>query len=313
MTKIILAFAYLLLSSCANNQPQIISGTTMGTTYLVKTPNKAINQAAIDKRLTQLSGIFSTWDKSSELSLLNQKPINQWHKVSAELFFVLQQSKAIYQQTQGYFDPSIGRLIDLWGFGVVKVENKPSRAQVHKILAYSSIKYLQLQAGKVKKTKPIHINLSAIAKGYAVDQIGQLLSLNKHQNFLVEIGGEVITRGKNAKYDWKIGIEMPNNDTPISQILHNQAVATSGNYRNYFVWENQRYTHILNPKNGLPVKNDLASVSVFHEQAMMADAYATAMMVMGSKQAIALANRLNLRLIMILDKSHQHKILRVNL
>lgn len=291
----------------------MINGVTMGTTYLIKTPSKPIDKTAIDKRLNQLNGIFSTWDENSELSLLNKKPINQWHSVSAELFFVLQQSKALQQQTQGYFDPGIGRLIDLWGFGTAKVTHKPKATQVREILENASIQYLLLQAGKVKKTRDIHLNLSAIAKGYAVDQIGQLLRRQKHQDFLVEIGGELLAGGKNAKHFWKIGIEMPDNTAVIEQILHNNAIATSGNYRNYFVWENQPYAHILNPHNGLPVVSDLASVSVLHPQAMMADGFATAMMLMGSKQASSLANRLNLAVIMILNKTHQYQVLRLNL
>lgn len=305
---------FLLLSACGNTQTNIINGTTMGTTYNIQqVDGRRLSLAQIEAKLSKINAIFSTWDDNSQLSLLNKMPINQWIDISAELFFVLQHSKILHQQTRGYFDIGIGRLIDLWGFGVNKIKQKPNRVQINKALKNSSIVYLELSAGKVRKTQDIHLDLSAIAKGYAVDQIAQLLLDNNSQNFLVEIGGEIVVRGKNGNKNWILGIKHPDNAQPITVKLTNQAIATSGDYRNYFIWENQQYPHILNPHNGLPTTSDLTSVSVLHAQAMIADAFATAMMVMGSKSAIALANQLNLRVIMILDKAQQHKILRVNL
>ncbi len=286
----------------------------MGTTYNVQQiDGKRLSQAKIEARLAQINAVFSTWDETSELSLLNKKPVNEWIDASNELLFVLTQSKKLRGQTHGYFDPGIGRLIDLWGFGSVETQQKPSRAQVGKALKNSSIAFLELRDGQVKKTKDIHLDLSAIAKGYAVDEIAKLLTSHDAKNFLVEIGGEVLVRGNNAGKDWTLGIEHPSGAEPIVIKPSNQAIATSGDYRNYFIWQGQKYQHILDAKTGLPAAVDLASVSVIHPQTMIADAYATAMMAMGSEQAINLANRLNLMVIMVLNKAHQYKVLKINL
>ena len=304
---------FLGLSACGDNHPtQTITGSTMGTSYTVKTIGLGVSREQIEQVLEQVNKTFSTWDENSELSLLNQKPINQWIKVSSELFFVLDQSKKIYQQTQGYFDPGMGRLIDAWGFGASKVAQKPSRAQVSELLPLSSIQYLQLEDGRVKKTRDIHVNLSAIAKGFGVDQVAKLLKENQVQNYLVEIGGEVITSGKQGEKVWMLGIERPNGTEPIAIALNNQAIATSGNYRHYFVWEGVRYMHILTPSSGLPANTDLASVSVLDKQTMVADAYATAMMAMGSKKALDLAKRFNLSVVLIFNQQHDFKVVKIN-
>lgn len=313
MLKALLIPIFLVLSACGDNQPiQIITGSTMGTSYTVKTVDRRVSKSQIEQVLGQVNKTFSTWDKNSELSLLNQKPINQWVEVSDELFFVLDQSKKIYQQTQGYFDPGMGRLIDAWGFGVARVVQKPSRLQVSELLPLSSIQYLQLDDGRVKKTRDIHVNLSAIAKGFGVDQVAKLLEENQVLNYLVEIGGEVITSGKQGDKSWTLGIERPNGTEPIAIVLDHQAIATSGNYRHYFVWEGVRYMHILTPGSGLPANTDLASASVLDKQAMVADAYATAMMAMGSKKAHDLAKRLNLSVVLILNQQHDFKVVKIN-
>ncbi|MBE8190303.1 MAG: FAD:protein FMN transferase [Candidatus Thioglobus sp.] len=313
----LIAAAILLLSACVGEPENRVSGESMGTTYQVRQiDEKPVLAAKIEARLKQINKVFSTWDANSELSLLNKKPINKWLNITNELFFVLLEAKKIHLQTDGYFDPGIGNLIDLWGFGAVKnLQNlqKPSMEKVAKVLKNSSIRHLQFRPGMVKKTKNIRLNLSAIAKGYAVDEIAKLLLENGAENFLVELGGEVLVRGKNGKKAWVIGVERPNNSTPIAVKLTNQAIASSGDYRNFFVWQGQKYSHILQPKTGLPAKTNLAAVSVFHNQTMLADAYATAMMAMGSELAIKLAKRLNLSAIMVLNEANKFKILRINL
>jgi len=314
MLRALLISIFLGLSACVGNQPtQALTGSTMGTTYTVKITDSSVSKLQIEQVLDQVSKTFSTWDSDSELSLLNLKPTDQWIDVSSELFFVLNQSKKVYQQTQGYFDPGIGRLIDVWGFGVAKVTQKPSRTQVDELLPLSSIRYLQLDNGRVKKTKDIHLNLSAIAKGFGVDQVARLLKKHQVKDFLVEIGGEVIASGKQGGRSWVLGIEQPNGAEPIAMVLNNQAIATSGNYRNYFVWEGEHYMHILTPSNGLPANTDLTSVSVLNQQAVMADAYATAMMVMGSEKAAELAKQLNLSVVLILNQQHDFKVVKINL
>ncbi|SMN13208.1 Thiamin biosynthesis lipoprotein ApbE [Bathymodiolus heckerae thiotrophic gill symbiont] len=289
----------------------------MGTSWTVKViGDSTISQQIIEDRLTVINQIFSTWESTSELSLLNKQPNQQWIAVSDALFYVLKKSKEIHQQTHGYFDPGIGHLVNIWGFGVNKTTQKPSHHQVQKALHNSSIRHLILKDGTdkfVKKTRDIRLDLSAIAKGYAVDEIAKLLNA---KNYLVEIGGEVRVLGNNHAKAWMLGIEQPDNKVnaiPITLKLHDQSVATSGNYRNYFIWQGTRYMHILNPNTGLPASSDLASVSVIHPQTMVADAYATAMMAMGSKKATALAQRLNLSVILILNQRANFKVNKINL
>ncbi len=304
---------FLFLTSCADNDVNVISGKTMGTTYMVKAVNSTVSKTTIDNRLWQINNTFSNWDSASELSKLNSAPVNKWIDVSNDLYLVLAQAKKINQQTQGFFDPGIGKLIDLWGFGAVSSSIKPTRKAVEESKIEASIDNLVLDNNKVKKLKDISINLSAIAKGYGVDEIARLLANNGVDSFMIEIGGEVFARGSNLGSNWVVGIEMPNNQTPIAIKLKNEAVASSGDYRNYFIWEGKKYMHIINPNTGLPAKTNLSSVSVINSKTMLADAYATAMMAMGSEKAQSLANKLNLKTIMILNEEHSYKILKVNL
>ncbi|CAC9509847.1 FAD:protein FMN transferase (EC 2.7.1.180) [uncultured Gammaproteobacteria bacterium] len=304
-----------MFSACGVSEKiNTFSGSTMGTTYTVKTiGDNGISQQKIDDRLTQINQIFSTWDAKSELSAVNQQSVNEWIKVSDELFYVLKTAKEIHQQTEGYFDPGIGNLVDVWGFGANKQIQKPSQIEVYKAFINSSIRYLTLKDGvnkAVKKTRDIYIDLSAIAKGYGVDAIVKLLNT---QNYLVEIGGEVRSGGSNNGKPWMVGVEHPSKATPIAITLNNQAIATSGNYRHYFIWQGKRYMHILNPHTGLPANSDLASVSIIHPQTMVADAYATAMMAMGSQRATALAKQLGLPVILILNQQAHFKVTKINL
>ncbi|MBW5290444.1 MAG: thiamine biosynthesis lipoprotein ApbE [Candidatus Ruthia sp. Asou_11_S2] len=308
MPKLLIIFIFLFLSACSvDDTTQTITGTTMGTSYSIKINNHHVLKSIIDKRLSEIEQVFSTWNEASELSQLNKAPINQWIKVSDELFFVLSQAKKIHKQTQGFFDSGMGRLINVWGFGAIKVQEKPSREKITQALAMSSIEYLRLSNSRVKKLKDMHINLSAIAKGYGVDVVANMLIKQGLKNFMVEIGGEVM-----AQSQWTIGIEKPNHSIPIAIELKNQAIATSGDYRNYLKWQGKKYQHILNPHTGLPANTDLSSVSVIHNSAMMADAYATAMMAMGSQKAKILAQQLSLSVVLILSQQHDFKVLKIH-
>ena len=315
MSKLSIVFIFLFLSSCSSSERlNIITGKTMGTSYSIKTIGlPEIYKIEIDNKLIAINKTFSSWDSASELSLLNKKPINQWIPVSAELFFVISEAKKVFQQTDGYFDVGIGRLIDIWGFGSASISKPPQDAVIKKNLSLASIKYVELKNGQIKKLKDIYINLSAIAKGYAVDEVAKLLKAKKIKNFLVEIGGEVIAFGKNIDRDWIVGIEHPKEQKQLAIKLYDKAIATSGDYRNYFIWQNKRYIHILNPHSGKPVINNLASVSVVNSSAMLADAYATAILAMGAEKAIKFIKKLDLSVILIFNAQHNFKLLKINL
>jgi thiamine biosynthesis lipoprotein len=305
ISSILLIFLVFFSGACTKNTPQILSGNTMGTTWQVKLESN-ISQQTLQHELDKVNRIFSTWDEDSELSRLNKMHVNEWHKVSTDLFFVLESAKNLQTKTNGHFDAGIGALIDIWGFGKNKSNIPPSLIDIQNALKGASLKHLILKNGSVKKTKPIQINLSALAKGYGVDKISEFLIQKGVRRFLIEIGGEVKALGK-----WHIGIETQ--VQPIALNLNNISIATSGNYRNYFKWQDKFYAHILNPLDGLPVQNDLFSVSALHSSAMYADAYATAMMVMGFEKAIQWAKKFNLSVVFVRDAAHNFKIIKVNL
>jgi len=316
MRKYGLILILFVLSGCFEKESvELVKGESMGTSYSINVLGDGrIEQDIIDRRLLEINNTFSTWLDDSELSHLNRAPVDEWIEVSSELYALLQQSEEIYQQTDGYFDPGIGRLIDLWGFGANggRIE-VPKREEIEKAFEDSSIKYLLMEGGRVKKTRNIHLNLSAIAKGYAVDEIARLIKMSGINNFLVEVGGEIIASGSNRGDDWVVGVERPDNKKPIPIVVKDATIATSGNYRNYFIWEGKKYMHIFNPSTGFPANNDLSSVSVIHPQSAMSDAYATAMMAMGSIKAIKLANKLKLSALLITNKEDNNKIIKINL
>ena len=312
MRKYGLILILFLLSGCFENESvEVIKGESMGTSYSINVlGDERIEQDIIDRRLVEINDTFSTWQDDSELSKLNRASVDEWIDVSSELYSMLKKSEEIYQQTDGYFDPGIGRLIDLWGFGASGGRTEaPKREEIEKAFENSSIRYLLMEDGRVKKTRDIHINLSAIAKGYAVDEVARLIKMSGIKNFLVEIGGEIVASGSNRGDDWVVGVERPDNKAPIPIVLKDASIATSGNYRNYFIWEGKKYMHIFNPATGLPANNDLSSATVIHDQSAMSDAYATAMMAMGSVKAIELANKLKLTTI----KEDNNQIIKINL
>ena len=316
MRKYGLILILFLLSGCFENESvEQIKGESMGTSYSINVlGDERIEQDIIDRRLVEINNTFSTWQDDSELSQLNRAPVDEWIDVSSELYSMLKQSEEIYQQTGGYFDPGIGRLIDLWGFGASGGRTEaPKREEIEKAFENSSIRYLLMEDGRVKKTRDIHINLSAIAKGYAVDEVARLIKMSGIKNFLVEIGGEIVASGNNRGDDWVVGVERPDNKAPIPIVLKDASIATSGNYRNYFIWEGKKYMHIFNPATGLPANNDLSSATVIHPQSAMSDAYATAMMAMGSVKAIELANKLKLTALLITIKEDNNQIIKINL
>ena len=316
MRKYGLILILFLLSGCLESESvEQIKGESMGTSYSINVlGDERIEQDIIDRRLVEINDTFSTWQDDSELSKLNRASVDEWIDVSSELYSMLKKSEEIYQQTDGYFDPGIGRLIDLWGFGASGGRTEaPKREEIEKAFENSSIRYLLMEDARVKKTRNIHINLSAIAKGYAVDEIARLIKMSGIKNFLVEIGGEVVASGSNRGDDWVVGVERPDNKSPIPIALKDASIATSGNYRNYFIWEGKKYMHIFNPSTGLPANNDLSSATVIHPQSAMSDAYATAMMAMGSKKAIELANKLKLTALLITIKEDNNQIIKINL
>ncbi len=298
-----------LLISCSKDSPsdQLLrfSGSTMGTTYTVKVADAPTDlsqdqlQAAIERVLEKVNDQMSTYRADSELSKLNSNSSTQWIDSSADLLTVVEEALRVSRLTNGAFDITVGPLVNLWGFGPDKQENQvPTQQQITD--AMSRVGYTKMSTRRsppaIRKTRrDIYIDLSAIAKGYGVDKIAEHLeSLGVH-NYLVEIGGDLRAKGHNAEgTPWKIGIEKPVPEQRAVQLiiqLQDQGMATSGDYRNFFEKDGQRFSHTINPRNGMPITHNLASVTVLSPTAMGADAMATALLVMGPETGYMLAKR----------------------
>ena len=299
-----LFFLFNLLA-CSGSGSEVLkfNGLTMGTTYSIKIitnneyPEKTQIQAEIDQILTDINQAMSTYIDNSELSILNQTKNTDWQTLSDELFYVIEHANKISTLTNGAFDVTVGPLVNLWGFGPEPFTNEiPSDTVIESIKQHTGYDKLQLSPATkqiVKTDSEIYIDLSGIAKGYAVDAIANYLDETGFTRYLVEVGGELIGKGKNANdIYWQIGIEKVNPlKRSVQRIisLNNIAMATSGDYRNYFEINGIRYSHTINPTTGKPVTHHLASVTVLHESSMIADALATAFMVLGPEKTMALA------------------------
>lgn len=280
-----------------NNQLLELAGQTMGTGWhvvlsipLSESPDLDAVATGVTGLLEHLDrGVFSTYVEESELSRLNKSKVGEGVVVSRELLEVLLLSRTINQQSYGTFDITVGPLVNLWGFGPQKAEAIPTDTAIAAALRkLGADRYdFDARASKITRLADINIDLSAIAKGYAVDKVAELLLSAGFANFLVEIGGEVRVQGtRQPEQGWRIGIETPQagNRTAIARIDNrgdNFAMAGSGDYRNFFELNGKRYSHEIDPHTGKPVEHALAAVTVLAATAAEADAWATAMMVLG--------------------------------
>ena len=312
---ILIIFLIIGVSACQKTSYEILvlNGLTMGTTYSVKinADNAFVekNQISddIDEILSKINQSMSTYIKESELSNINFSTISDWQSISDDLFEVIDHAINVSLKTNGAFDITIAPLVNLWGFGPDKFQNKiPADEIIELTKRNTGYKKISIDKSlkKISKLDPnLHIDLSGIAKGFAVDKIAQYLDKRGFKNYLIEIGGELIGKGLNKDNEiWQIGIEDPNNHGTIKRIiqLKDMAMATSGNYMNYFEKDGVRYSHTINPVTGKPIKHKLASVTVLDNSAMNADALATAFMVLGPEKALSLANNLEMAIYLII-------------
>ncbi len=274
-----------------------IEGSTMGTTYHVKyLDDNGVNyKAPVDSVLILFNQSLSTYIPESEISTFNSKLSLNF---KSEYFLpVLEKSKEVYLASEGAFDPTVMPLVNAWGFGFKNQENIDS-LKIDSILAFVGFEHVKYTDSiLIKDRQGVMLDFSAIAKGYGVDVVGELLESKGITNYMVEIGGEVRCRGKNNKGNiWLIGIDNPKYNEDGKSIkatvkLENISLATSGNYRNFYIKNGVKYAHTINPKTGYPVNHSLLSASVFAKDCMTADAYATAFMVMGHEKAIKLSEK----------------------
>lgn len=293
-----------------------MSGRTMGTTYSVKyrptqnTPALKVMQGEVDALLAEINHTMSTYDPESELSRFNGMRTTDWVSASASLLAVVKAALEIGAQSNGAFDITLGPLVNLWGFGPefhpdrIPLESDIAAARNRRGLDKVTLRETQ---SAIRKHRPdVFLDLSGIAKGYAVDRVAELMSAHGIEHYLVEIGGEVRVRGlKDQDTPWRIAIEKPlSGERSVHTMLglSDIALATSGNYRNFFETAGRRYSHTIDPITGWPVDNHLVSVTVLADTSMRADAWATAFQVLGPERGMAIAERLGLPVLFVIER-----------
>lgn len=318
VAAVVLACVFGLLAACSDEgDRRELRGGTMGTTWSVVYANKPGVSPDSLRRLIQadLDGLnqsLSTYIPESEISLLNERALKSATVVSPMFAEVLEAALAIGEQTNGAYDVTVGPLIDLWGFGSRGMDDRvPDRAAIDEAKAVVGAGSLGWDRASRQLSKPagLRIDFSSIAKGYAVDRLASLLKVAGLEDFLVEIGGEIRASGERPGGGaWRLAVESPRRETGgIIEVLalRDVAVATSGDYRNYFEVDGKRYSHLVDPRTGYPVSHDLVSVTVVHQNCMQADAWATALIVLGREEAMALATELDLAIYLVASDGDQ--------
>jgi len=287
-------------------QEIFLQGRTMGTTYNIKVIVSADSQdldklqAGIDDLLKELNQQMSTYITDSELSLFNQSQSLTPIDISPGLARVIAEAIRLGELSEGKLDVTVGPLVNLWGFGPEqRPEKQPSEELLKATRSQIGLQHLSLTNNQLSKKIPhLYVDLSTIAKGYGVDIVAEYIEQQGIDNYLVEIGGEIRLKGfKHTGELWVVAIEKPiTTERSVQQFIipKDNAMATSGDYRNYFEADGQRFSHIIDPATGKPIDHKLVSVTVIHPSSMTADGLSTAMMVMGEEQALAFAEKNNL-------------------
>ncbi|KRW61761.1 thiamine biosynthesis lipoprotein [Aeromonas allosaccharophila] len=297
------------------SKPEIhITGSTMGTYYSIKVADSTISdpaklQAEVDLLLERVNDQMSTYRPDSELSRFNQHRSATPIVVSRDTARVVTEAIHIGRESQGALDVTVGPLVNLWGFGPDK---KPTKIPSDELITQTRQKtglgnlhvVTSVDADTLQKDIPdLYVDLSAIAKGFGVDKVAEYLESLGARNYLVEIGGELRINGVNGKgHPWRVAIEKPTAGTGTVQeviVPGDNGVATSGDYRNYYELDGQRFSHTIDPRSGKPIQHRLVSVTVIHPSCMTADGLATVFMVMGTEKSLAYANERGLAIFVI--------------
>ncbi|MEP4544821.1 MAG: FAD:protein FMN transferase [Saccharospirillum sp.] len=302
-----------LLSGCSGwdaAEVHKLSGYSMGTSYTVSIVAKDSEARALDGEvrtvIDEVNVAMSTYLPRSDVSRFNEAAVDGWVTVSPMTAEVVSLALEVAEASDGAFDPTIGPLVNLWGFGPKETTDQvPSEEEIEAAMAMVGWQAIEVDstAHKLRKTEPRELDLSAIAKGYAVDQVADMLEARGINNYLVEIGGEMRFAGTKPENEaWRVAIESPDSERrSVYKILEvsEGSMATSGDYRNFFEQDGMRYSHTLDPQTGYPIRHDLVSATVIGERSVLSDAYATAFMVMGTEAAMALASDQDLAVYLI--------------
>lgn len=309
---LLILFSLVACTEVQDTQPLRLQGQIFGGKWLATLPGdwspdqvKQLEEG-IQGELDKVDAAMSTYKVDSELNQFNRAPLEEWVVLSEELFEVFNLSQAVAKASNGAFDITLGNLVNLWNFGPeVRPEAIPETSLLKERLAASGYQYLELdnENQAARRLRNSYIDLSGVAKGYAVDKVAQWLTQQGVSNFLVNVSGEVIVAGQRApEQAWRIGVEVPDGSQQKAHHileLTDESVATSGDYRNYYEVDGRRMSHTLDPKTGWPVNHQLTSVTVIHPSNAVADAWATAFMVLGTEASLNLANQENIKVLLI--------------
>ncbi|MEE9393436.1 MAG: FAD:protein FMN transferase [Planctomycetota bacterium] len=316
LTAVVMSYVLLLLalvacgdSSSASKPPRSFGGATMGSTWIVKIPESALEGKNVDGLfagakavLKAVNAEMSTYLPNSELSRFNASSSTDWQACSTDLAGVVKRSLAIGVESGGAMDVTLGPVVNLWGFG----PGNPKREVPHDAALTLARERTGLDRLKFRVEPPalrkthssLYVDLSASAKGHGVDRVAMFLESEGIHSYFVEVGGELRARGKKDNGSpWRVAIERPQDiGRGLQRLIEigDRAIATSGDYRNFFKEEGRRFSHTIDPRTGRPVVHSLASVSVVHERCESADAWATALMVLGPVKGYELALERNL-------------------
>ena len=306
---IILSLFFLLLSCKSNEKKEVyttIQGETMGTYYNLKYKSDIDLKPQIDEELIRINDELSTYIPTSTISKFN-KSENGITIAKSDLWENIIKAKEILTLSNGYYDPTVMPLVNYWGFGYVGHEKVKyiDSLKINKLLEHVGFEKIEMtnngtdSINLIKQTNDLQIDLSSIAKGYGVDKIGNLIKEKGINDYLVEIGGEVICSGLSpSNKNWVIGVNTPDEKASVNELilkkqLYNRALATSGNYRNFYSVNGNKYSHTINPKTGFPERSNLLSSTIVANDCMTADALATACMAYGLENSIKMISKLD--------------------
>jgi thiamine biosynthesis lipoprotein len=287
----------------------------MGTRYVVRVGRLPAGTTApalrteVERILEKIDAAMSTYRPDSDISRFNRVSHTDWFAVSAQTRAVVDEALSVAALTDGAFDVTVGPLVELWGFGAHSgAASMPTEPAIRDAMRTVGALFVEARAQPpaIRKLRPeIELDLSAIAKGFAVDALADHLIARGIKNFLVEIGGELRVRGRTAAGDrWRVAIQKPTGEAGVAETVmsvEDMAVATSGDYRHFFTRDGERYSHVIDPRTGRPVAHDLVSVTVADSSAMRADALATGLLVLGPQLGRLLAARLTIPALFVSD------------
>ncbi|MEM0955480.1 MAG: FAD:protein FMN transferase [Pseudomonadota bacterium] len=315
-----------LLAACTESPPDPVrlSGATMGTRYHItwlaaaEQPDPEAIHSGIEAVLKDVNASMSTWIEDSEISRFNRSPAGDWFALSQPFAEVFGMARLVSQASGGAYDVTVAPLVNLWGFGPAMGDSIPSDDDIAAARALVGEARLEFdtRAPALRKPAPMSVDLSSIAKGYGVDRVAEWLEQQGVEHYLVEIGGEIRVAGQSPRGEpWRIAIEKPAPDTALDVgrsvqetiLLSDAALATSGDYRNFFEVDGVRYSHTIDPRTGSPVRHELVSVTVIHSSATMADAWATALTVLGADAAMALAEKEQLAVYLVVREDDRFR------